>query len=82
MYSDGSLGCPFLVFPAKAGTYRVPRMAQNLEVKILFGPQGAEPVAKGNGVAAMRGGEEAGGKPGGRRTEIGYKASAGGVTRR
>ena len=59
----------------------VPRMAQNSEVKILFGPQGAEPIAKGNCVAAMRGGEEAGGTSGGRRTEIGYKASAGGVTR-
>ena len=51
-------------------------MALNLEVKVLFGPQGAEPIAKGNCVAAMRGGEEAGGKSGGRRTEIGYKASA------
>ena len=59
----------------------VPRMAQNSEVKILFGPQGAEPTAKGNCVAAMRGGEEAGGQSGGRRTEIGYKAGAGGVTR-
>jgi hypothetical protein len=39
-------------------------------------PQGAEPIAKGNCVAAMRGGEEAGGKSGSRRTDIGYKASA------
>jgi hypothetical protein len=31
------------VFPA---THCVPRMAQNLEVKILFGPQRAEPIAK------------------------------------
>jgi hypothetical protein len=49
-------------------------MAQNLEVKVLFGPRGAEPIAEGNCVAAMRGGEEAGGKTGGRRTSIGYKA--------
>ena len=62
------------VFPAKAGIYCVPRMALNLEVKVLFGPQGAEPLAKGNCVAAMRGGEEAGGKSGSRRTDIGYKA--------
>src|SRR5580693_10766074 len=67
---------PVLVFPAKAGIHCVPRMALNLEVKVLFGPQGAEPIAKGNCVAAMRGGEEAGGKSGSRRTEIGYKASA------
>jgi hypothetical protein len=45
-------------------------------VQVLFGPQGAEPIAKGNCVAVMRGGEEAGGKTGGRRTESGYKASA------
>ena len=69
-------GIALLVFPAKAGTHCVPRMALNLEVKVLFGPQGAEPLAKGNCVAAMRGGEEAGGKSGGRRTEIGYKAGA------
>ena len=67
---------PVHVFPAKAGTHCVPRMALNLEVKVLFGPQGAEPIAKGNCVAAMRGGEEAGGKSGSRRTDIGYKASA------
>ena len=54
----------------------MPRMALNLEVQVLFGPQGAEPIAKGNCVAAMRGGEEAGGKTGSRRTETGYKASA------
>ena len=54
----------------------VPRMALNLEVQVLFGPQGAEPIAKGNCVAVMRGGEEAGGKTGSRRTESGYKASA------
>ena len=63
-------------FPAKAGIHCVPRMALNLEVQVLFGPQGAEPLAKGNCVAAMRGGEEAGGKTGSRRTETGYKASA------
>src|SRR5258708_27689350 len=51
-------------------------MALNLEVQVLFGPQGAEPIAKGNCVAAMRGGEEAGGKSGGRRTGTGYKARA------
>ena len=67
---------PLRAFPAKAGIHCVPRMALNLEVQVLFGPQGAEPIAKGNCVAAMRGGEEAGGKSGGRRTEIGYKASA------
>src|SRR5271157_5765851 len=60
-----------LAFPAKAGIYCVPRMALNLEVKVLFGPQGAEPLANGNCVAAMRGGEEVGGKSGGRRTDIG-----------
>jgi hypothetical protein len=54
----------------------VPRMILNLEVQVLFGPQGAEPLAKGNCVAAMRGGEEAGGKTGSRRTETGYEASA------
>jgi hypothetical protein len=32
--------------PAKAGVHRVPRMALNLEVQVLFGPQGAEPIAK------------------------------------
>jgi hypothetical protein len=42
----------------------VPRMKLNLEVQVLFGPQGAEPRAKGNCVAVMRGGEEAGGKTG------------------
>jgi len=62
--------------PGESRDPRVPRMALNLEVKVLFGPQGAEPIAKGNCVAAMRGGEEAGGKSGGRRTDIGYKASA------
>ena len=67
---------PFLAIPAQPGTHGVPRMALNLEVQVLFGPQGAEPLAKGNCVAAMRGGEEAGGKTGGRRTESGYKASA------
>ncbi len=51
-------------------------MILSLEVQVLFGPQGAEPIAKGNCVAAMRGGEEAGGKTGGRRTGTGYKASA------
>jgi hypothetical protein len=35
-------------------------MALNLGV--LFVPQEAEPIAKGNCVAVMRGGEEAGGK--------------------
>ena len=61
---------------AFAASHRVPRMALNLEVQVLFGPQGAEPIPKGNCVAAMRGGEEAGGKSGSRRTDIGYKASA------
>ena len=51
-------------------------MILNLEVQVLCGPQGAEPLAKGNCVAVMRGGEEAGGKTRGRRTDIGYKASA------
>jgi hypothetical protein len=32
--------------PAKAGVHRVPRTALNLEVQVLFGPQGAEPIAK------------------------------------
>ena len=54
----------------------VPRMILNLEVQVLCGPQGAEPRAKGNCVAVMRGGEEAGGKTGGRRTGTRYKASA------
>ena len=54
----------------------VPRMILNWEVQVLFGPQGAEPLAKGNCVAVMRGGEEAGGKTGSRRTGTGYKASA------
>src|ERR1700731_2132425 len=67
---------PHRAFPAKARTHCVPRMALNLEVKVLFGPQGAEPIAKGNCVAALRGGKEAGGKSGSRRTDIGYKASA------
>src|ERR1700719_4047799 len=67
-------GSPPSSFPASAGIHCVPRMALNLEVKVLFGPQGAEPIAKGNCVAAMRGGEEAGGKSGSRRTDIGYKA--------
>src|ERR1700719_666292 len=57
-------GSPPSSFPASAGIHCVPRMALNLEVKVLFGPQGAEPIAKGNCVAAMRGGEEAGGKSG------------------
>src|SRR5690242_11313704 len=51
-------------------------MILNWEVQVLFGPQGAEPIAKGNCVAVMRGGEEAGGKTGSRRTGTGYKASA------
>jgi hypothetical protein len=51
-------------------------MALNLEVQVLFGPQGAEPTAQGNCVAVMRGGEEAGDKTGSRRTGTGYKASA------
>src|SRR6516165_3456324 len=66
-------------FPGGSRGPCVPRMALNLEV--LFVPQGAEPIAKGNCVAVMRGGEEAGGKTGSRRTEIGYKpahAKAGG----
>ena len=67
---------PVLVFPAKSRDPCVPRMILNWEVQVLFGPQGAEPLAKGNCVAAMRGGEEAGGKTGSRRTETGYKASA------
>src|SRR6202030_104503 len=67
---------PLRAFPAKAGIHCVPRMALNLEVQVLFGPQGAEPIAKGTCVAAMRGGEEAGGKTGSRRTGTGYKASA------
>ena len=33
-------------------------------------------LAKGNCVPVMRGGEEAGGKTGSRRTDVGYKASA------
>ena len=63
-------------FPGGSRGPCVPRMMLNLEVRVLFGPQGAEPIAKGNCVAAMRGGEEAGGKTGGRRTESGYKANA------
>jgi len=51
-------------------------MILNLEVEVLCGPQGAEPLAKGNCVPVMRGGEEAGGKTGSRRTDVGYKASA------
>src|SRR5204862_4430688 len=65
-----------LAFPAKAGTHCVPRMTLNLEVQVLFGPRGAEPIANGNCVVVIRGGEEAGGKSGSRRTDIGYKASA------
>ncbi len=52
----------------------MPRMILNWEVQVLFGPQGAEPLAKGNCVAAMRGGEDAGGKTGSRQTGTGYKA--------
>jgi hypothetical protein len=37
---------PLRAFPAKAGIHCVPRMALNLEVQVLFGPQGAEPIAK------------------------------------
>jgi hypothetical protein len=48
-------------------------MALNLEVQVLFGPQGAEPIAKGNCVAVMRGGEEAGGKTESRRTGTGSR---------
>src|SRR5437762_10604833 len=49
-----------LAFPAKAGTHCVPRMTLNLEVQVLFGPRGAEPIANGNCVVVIRGGEEAG----------------------
>jgi hypothetical protein len=63
-------------FPGASRDPCVPRMILNWEVQVLFGPQGAEPLAKGNCVAVMRGGEEAGGKTGSRRTGTGYKASA------
>ena len=63
-------------FPGESRDPCVPRMTLNWEVQVLCGPQGAEPLAKGNCAAAMWGGEEAGGKTGSRRTEIGYKASA------
>src|SRR5438270_9515001 len=70
------------VFPAHARTHRVPRMALNLEVQVLFGPQGAEPLAKGNCVAAMRGGEEAGGKTGEPTNRNRIQGQCGGATRR
>ena len=38
----------------------MPRVILNWEVQVLFGPQGAEPLAKGNCVAAMRGGRKPG----------------------
>src|ERR1700724_3808842 len=63
-------------FPGEGRDPCVARMILNLEVQVLFGPQEAKPLAKGNCVAAMRGGEEAGGKTVSRRTGTGYKASA------